>query len=452
MKVVVYSTGSAEGQLKWVNKFRAIPSLNEQWKRIRANFPGYSFSIVASQRAIPHLVDYTEDKQEIAPEGVHLVLLPPSASTDDYVEAIRNEAPSIVIAASSFGGLIDWETVRDAMIADELSRRGIRAVSNSLYAAEVFFDKWNTHRVLTEKGFPVARAVHIPLVYLALRKTHPELYSNVYLDLAFSRIRQFHYPVVIKESAGSGSAGLSVAGSFEEAREAILARQDAVDLIVEEMISGEQFGTEIHGTRGNYTILPPFHFNLDQRGITDARNNYKFGPVTNPKYRVEELRAMLRRLAEEMHIEGCAQVDLAFTGDHWVIIEVNPRMSGMTAVTAACESRYPLEVVIESCLDSKINYDEPDILEKCFFFRGIIHSEDALFAMQDEPHVKYLELGYPVTGLDLVIAGATVVLGGFAKYAEMAREVARLHDVYPEVIGDQVLETARRIAAEHPEE
>ncbi len=449
MKVVVYCTQSSVGVLKYLSDLTAIPSLNEQWKRIRSHYPGYEFAIVATEGEATHLVDYDENKKEIAPEGVKLVLLPRTADSDTYLETIRKEAPSIAIAASFYGGAVDWETLRDALIAEELRSVGVRVVCNSMLAAETFFDKWATHRVLTEKGFPVAKATHIPAIYQMIARENPEVFSNVYLDLAFHRIRQMQFPVIIKAAGGSGSSGVFVAEDFETAKEKILDWEYSTDLIIEEILKGEQFGTEIHGTKGNYTILPPFKCKQNEQGITDPKDNIKFGPITDEKYKVEELRSMLRRLAQEMGIEGCAQVDLAFDGDKWSIIEVNPRISGMTAATAALESRYVLEVVIESCLEDKINYDEPKILEKCMFLRTRIKSEEELYAMQKEVHIKYIERSTLDIGrADIRIPGAAIILGGFATFKELAEEVKRLSVKYPGVIFENVVDYVQKFADE----
>ena len=452
MKVVVYSTGSSYGMIRDVRIFIAVPSLNEQWKRVRSHYEDYEFTIVTTKGYAAHLVDYDENKQEIAPEGVNLILLDPTSDTDAYVEAIRKQAPSIAIAASFFGGQVDWETLKDALIAEELRQVGIRAVSNSLFAAETFFDKWNTHGVLTEKGFPVAKATHIPAVYQKLAKDNPALFSNVYLDLAFHRIRQMQFPVIVKSAGASGSSGIFVASDFEKAKENILSRDDSADLIVEEMLKGEQFGTEIHGTKGNYTILPPFKFKLRDDGMIETLEKIKYGPITDEKYRIEELRSMLRRLAEEMGIEGCAQVDLAFDGNRWAIIEVNPRLSGMSSASAALESRYALEVCIESCLDKKINYDAPLILEKCISFVTRVKSLDDLNGLENEKHFKYMEKGSPDFSLfgrpDLVIYAANIILGGFASFSEMADEIKRLAGLYPMAITEKIVAYAQKIADE----
>lgn len=450
MKVVVYGTGSSVRLIRYMNNYSAIPTMNEQWKRIRSHFDGYEFTVVATRGAASHLVDYDDKKNEVAPDGVKLIVLPPTADTDTYVETIRKEAPSITIAASFFGGEMDWETLKDALIAEELKKVGIRAVSNSLFAAETFFDKWTTHNVLTEKGFPVAKATHIPAVYQKVAKENPALFSNVYLDLAFHRIRAMEFPVIIKAAGASGSSGIFVAKDFESAKENILSRDDTSDLIVEEMLKGEQFGTEIHGTKGNYTILPPFKFSLNAEGILDGAHKVKYGPITDEKYRIEELRSMLRRLAEEMGIEGCAQIDLAFDGNKWSIIEVNPRISGMTAATAALESRYALEVVIESCLEKEINYDTPKILEKCISFGTPVQSMDDLYKMNNEAHVKYMEKGtLEFIQADKKIDVATIILGGFETFTDIAEEMERLHKLYPTVVNERTVADAKRIAEEN---
>ena len=251
MKVVVYSTASAEGLLGTMVNFRSKPTLSEQWAAIRERYPEHSFTIVAVERSAIHLLDFDDEQHEIIPEGVRVIFLSMEADADSYVEAIKLEQPDLAIAASYSGGSMDWDTIKDSVIAEELEKSGIRTVAHSLFAATTFFDKWNTHQVLEEKGFAVAKAVHIPSTYMTLRKDHPDIRSNVYLDLVFHKIKRMQFPLIIKISARSGSNGIDVVNTYAEAKKAILAREEPADVIVEEFIKGEQFGTEIHGYPGN---------------------------------------------------------------------------------------------------------------------------------------------------------------------------------------------------------
>ncbi|MBO6108006.1 MAG: ATP-grasp domain-containing protein [Eubacterium sp.] len=441
MKVVIYSSLSAEGFLSFVSSYTSKPSLSDQWQGIRKRYPEVTFGIVASEGGAAQLFDFDENKKEIIPEGIDTVLLPMEADADEFVAAIVGEAPDLVIAATYFGGPMDWDALKDAIIADDLEKKGIRTIAHSMFAATTFFDKWNTHQVMMEKGFPVAKAVHIPSIYLTMAKDHPDIRSNVYLELILHQIRQMSFPLIIKASAGSGSQGISIVEDYDTAKRDILSRSEPVDVIVEEMIPGEQFGVEIHGDPGNYTILPPFKCAVNEQGITDPLHYMKIGPITDEKYRIEELRSMLRRLATEMGLAVSANADLAFSDGKWYIIEVNPRISGMSVTAAACEGRTPLEVIIESGLERRINYNYPSILEKCLNFRTMAPSEE-LAGFGEESVVVYMEISkvpseYNPGNVD--ISMANIVLSGFADFSEMADKVRALHEKYPHVVTDKMI-------------
>lgn len=58
------------------------------------------------------------------------------------------------------------------------------------------------------------------------------------------------------------------------------------------------------------------------------------GPVNNPKYKIQNLKAELLRMAKLLDFNGVAQVDLVFNlqEEKWYFIEINPRLSGMTQI------------------------------------------------------------------------------------------------------------------------
>ena len=111
--------------------------------------------------------------------------------------------------------------------------------------------------------------------------------------------------------------------------------------MVEELIQGEQFGTEIHGIEGRYSVLPPIAFSVNKDGITDPLSSVKFGPVTDPAYHFEKVQEELLNMAQN---------------GEWFIIEINPRWSGMTTTTAAKEGRNPRAIFVDSILGTDKNY------------------------------------------------------------------------------------------------
>jgi hypothetical protein len=128
---------------------------------------------------------------------------------------------------------------------------------------------------------------------------------------------------------------MQLVNTLGEARAYLNSRKNNSDRIVEEYICGQQFGCEIYrAADGKCVILPPFKFSVNQYGITSPKQSVKFGPLFSDEdcalYKLDDLYKMLSLLAEKLELCGPAQVDLVFDDEKWYVIEVNPRLSGMT--------------------------------------------------------------------------------------------------------------------------
>ena len=73
----------------------------------------------------------------------------------------------------------------------------------------------------------------------------------------------------MKDTLGAGSIGVEIMNSYEEVESFLNSDRNNSDIMVEELIQGEQFGTEIHGVEGRYSVLPPIAFSVTKEGITD---------------------------------------------------------------------------------------------------------------------------------------------------------------------------------------
>ena len=138
------------------------------------------------------------------------------------------------------------------------------------------------------------------------------------------------------------------------AKNILMSKKNSGDRLVEEFLDGPQFGTEIHGIPGNYTIFPPFMFSTNQYGITSPKQSVKIGPVTNEKYNLPEFYRTMNQLAEKLRLNGIAQVDLVFHEKKWYVLEVNPRLSGLTAtISASCGKTIPEMLLNTAFLKNK---------------------------------------------------------------------------------------------------
>ena len=87
-----------------------------------------------------------------------------------------------------------------------------------------------------------------------------------------------NFPVIVKDTLGAGSIGVEIMNSYEEVESFLNSNRNNSDIMVEELIQGEQFGTEIHGVEGRYSVLPPIAFSVTKEGISDPLSSVKFGP------------------------------------------------------------------------------------------------------------------------------------------------------------------------------
>ena len=342
MRILFYSTSSNiyDGDAITTT---TLPSWTEQWDFLAGKNCEHEI-LIATQLPAMFLCD-VEGNSIVESEKLRRLLIK-SDKEKEIAEELAELKPDLAIAASFYVVPYDWLTIKDAMVADFLREKGIRTICHSVETATICFDKWRTHVFLEKIGVKCAKAVYMHHELWINGGNRRDLQSNVYRDSVFHEIRKLRFPVIIKDTTGLSSFGADVVNNYDEAVGILKSKKTTSDRIIEEMLGGEQFGCEIYGTfdeksgQGNYMILPPFKFSVNQYGITSPKQSVKFGPIgvnedESKKYKISELNEMLLRLANGMKLDGIAQLDLVFDGENWFVIEINPRLSGMSTTYAA---------------------------------------------------------------------------------------------------------------------
>ena len=336
--------------------YTRFPPRCKEWERMARAFPEHQFYVVTQQPGMFML--------DVPPVGVRAAARTDSPvpapvqyivheleRTEDIAQLIAGLQPDAAVAASFWTAPYDWAPIKDAMIAQQLEQAGVRTVCHPPHAAAVCFDKYQTHQKLESLGFTVPRAVYVHHELFWCERGHHQVKTNVYKEYVLSQLRQLHYPIIIKETVGLSSYRMEVAVSYKQALAWLQSGKNSADHIVEEYIEGIQFGTEIYGTPGAYRVQPPFMFSVNKYGITSPKQSVKLGPVTGGAMQLSELNSMLTRLAESLGLSGIAQVDLVLSpqnGGTWYIIEINPRLSGMTESYAAAYGQNLYELILQA--------------------------------------------------------------------------------------------------------
>ena len=318
MRIVFYSTNS--NIFDEVNfKINVLPKNQLAFQNLKKAYPQDDFFCLTQKPGI------------FMPEESSCIL-PKDASIDDFVNEIMALKPDLVLAMTFWIEPYDWLPVSDALVAEKLRELGVRTICHSVQTGLVCFDKWRTHNELARLGFKVSPAVFCDQDLYFCAGSNKEVLRNVYKESVLAQIRGLRLPVIIKDTTGLSSYGMTVAHTYGEVAGYLNSKRNNSNRLIEEFISGRQFGLEIYGVPGVYTVLPPFEFSVNQYGITSPKQSVKSGPCELSM----ELREMMIRLAEGLGLCGAAQVDLILDDNgEWHIIEINPRLSGMT-FTYAC--------------------------------------------------------------------------------------------------------------------
>ncbi len=280
----------------------------------------------------------------------NIIYLDQKTDTQAFAQEIIKLKPDLAIALTFWIEPYDWLTVSDSLIAEKLEENGIKTICHSTQTAIICFDKWRTHNELQKFGFNVPPAVFCDHDLYFCAGSNREVLQNVYKESVLAQIKKLQLPLIIKDTTGLSSYGMTVVHTYGEAAGYLNSKRNNSNRLIQEFITGRQFGLELYGVPGSYQILPPLEFSVNQYGITSPKQSVKYGPVELP----EELEALMLNLARGLKLCGAAQVDLILDDkNNWHIIEINPRLSGMSYTYAAACNISVFEILYRTCVSKE---------------------------------------------------------------------------------------------------
>lgn len=347
MRIVIYNSNTNEFDRKNF-QVEQLSSCTDSYKNCLQKYT-LSEIILVYQLPSTFLLDFSDEEIFENSRNIKYHSLK-GKNAGEIAKEIISLKPDLAVQATFWTEPFDWLPLQDCRIGEILSQHGIKTVSHPVETALISFDKRRTRDFLFENGFNAAKSVYIHHELFRTERGHPEIKTNPYQEAVLDRMEKLRFPVIIKDTFGLSSYGMDVVQTFGMAKNILMSKKNSGDRLVEEFLYGTQFGTEIHGTPGNYTIFPPFMFSTNQYGITSPKQSVKIGPVMNEKYNLPEFYRTMNLLAEKLAINGIAQVDLVFHEKKWYVLEVNPRLSGLTAaISMSCGKTVP-EMILDSAL------------------------------------------------------------------------------------------------------
>ena len=441
MKIVIYSSNA--------NKFNSEEFLIKTLQKCNNNYINvikkYTNLQIFLLTKLPcmFIADYKSKGIETFPEEIKGCIeasILRGKTAEEIADEISQLSPDLAIAATFWTESFDWLGVMDSQIAELLSERNIKTVCHPLKTSLLCFNKKDTRDFLLQNGFNIAPSVYVHHELFRAEKGRPEIIVNPYREAILSQIERLHYPVIIKDTIGLSSYGMEVVNTFGEAKNFLCSKKNGSDRLCEEFLEGIQFGTEIHGYKGNYTVYPPFMFSVNKYGITSPKQSVKIGPVTSEKYHLEELNRMLIHLAEKLELKGLAQVDLVFHKEKWYILEINPRLSGLTQTIAESLEKSVPELLLDAAFGKNTRHPEmnyvcsikyplvsDEILEKMYKTEGVL----CVRQTENKAARQKREEGF-----------CEVIFGGRKKSAELKMDLERQKNNFPDITEEAFYNTA----------
>lgn len=355
MKILFYNTNSNKFDAKTFH-FEYFPECKTKLEVFCNKYPEHQI-VVVTQTPGMFLLDLTKDKFENKAQNVKYILAD-EKSNEKIIQIIKEELPDFAIALSSFFKPFDWQSINDSLIACELQKSNIKAICTDKSHQLVCFDKKLTQDFLENNKFEVPESLYVDHRLFWAERNQADVKENVYKNYILDSLKDFNFPVIIKDTTGLSSYGMEVCVSYNQAKAYLISKKNNGNKLIQELIEGEQFGLEVYGTDQNYFVSSPFRFSVNQYKITSPKQSIKIGPVIDSFYKVDELKSEIKRLCTLLKIQGMAQIDLVFKNGKWYIIEINPRLSGMTnSVCQSLNTTY-FDLIFKTCILNEREFSE----------------------------------------------------------------------------------------------
>ncbi|MFJ8731822.1 ATP-grasp domain-containing protein [Streptomyces bauhiniae] len=240
-------------------------------------------------------------------EGVEVKLMDLDWTADDVVAVLEAERPDVAIANPYAHGQEQLPIVYGRAAA----RWNGRFVAHSAEFAEVACDKVALHRTAVERGWPVpAGAVCADAGQVT------------------AAAAEVGFPLVIKEAQAQAGDGRFHASSQEEL-DAVLAAGLAFPAIVQSFERGTETGIELISSGGTLMRWPVVSMGPLDDGLNPSLRA-RITPYELPSGAAARLEEFLTDIQDNFAPFGPWQIDFAVVGDDIVVLEINPRLGGLS--------------------------------------------------------------------------------------------------------------------------
>ncbi len=257
---------------------------------------------------------------------------PESEMTLPGATKVVSAIPAVTLSSSEYGSLVSWSIPNERTLEDvSLAAAGTAVVPGPLSAVYTLADKRAAKGLFQRFGIPTPKSTVIDRGFIEGGLL------NVNYRRHFERrvVSELSFPLIVKPVWDCMGHGASVVLT-EERLAFQLSAAGSRDLLVEEFHYGEAGSIEILGEPGDYQFQPPCWTGGSIEGLTA---NFDTLRVAHPDLFAAALgpalEDSLRCLLDSLQFRGSCCVDFVVSNSEVNVLEINPRVSGASCLSAA---------------------------------------------------------------------------------------------------------------------
>lgn len=185
-------------------------------------------------------------------------------------------------------------------------------------------------------------------------------YKKIYtIEQAEAFAQEYNFSVVLKVVDASGSKGIAIVKTLEELRAQypIVTKETKKDyIIIEEFISGEEFGAQAFVRNGKLTFVMP-HGDIVFHGSTDVPIGH-YAPYEKESDIINDVTEQLQKCIDALEINNTAiNADFILSNGKVFVLEIGAR-AGATCLPELVSNHYGInyyEYLINQCVGNPID-------------------------------------------------------------------------------------------------
>lgn len=290
--------------------------------------------------------------------------------------------------------LLEPEGVRDSLVKDHIQARKIpvNIVANSSATMECTFDKWLTKEILAHYKIPV---------------TPGSLIES--MESVEGIVKEYAFPLIIKERKSYTGMGVRIVHNITELRKHVI-RNIEKGLFVEPFVAGSEVSMEVISWDGVMYFQPMVYKGETRKNIVEhPAYRPRISPYKQHTGLEKKIISMVGAAVEKLQLEGAAEFEFIIVDNEPYVMEINPRISGITRL---CNAAGGLNVYRQLALVSMTGSFKKPLEENkrkyaLQFPLTVVPDGELLQRLRRDPHVSYIK---PITWMPLLPIRSNVVM------------------------------------------